>query len=428
MAAPTVWIPAADSVRLAPGGLPEGCECVLQGLVQRGDLNGRRCVVRSYDSGKGRYGVRAGGAGSILVRRESLLRLWGRVAGPPKSMADPSAGFLSLPLHITDALSCEDEVQRLTNAAVLQSGAQRTPSLEPALCAACEVKTSGVPDGGLGVFVRGRVAAGDVVTGFSGVLRGEDGAGSVAFSVRTSAGSVEGDMSCRDRHQCGQFANDASAITDAAPASLSDAARRYVSETQRGRNAVVAEVGGCPALVATREIAAGEEVLHSYGVGYWLARIRNAALLAHDRALAKACDAAYAATVSLEREVLLSDSAPLPWVPFSDLGLDSRCGGTVPKQGPPTHPFYLPSFGVCDEATGEPCTAQQARLWMWGRLGVEGFELSKVGQCLLPGVCALLMGTAPADVPKACVELKEGRALARPKRPDDELLSFITSD
>ena len=85
--------------------------------------------------------------------------------------------------------------------------------------------------------------------------------------------SAVGDPARRDDPAyLGHFANDACSCL--AP----DDVERYRRESQERANAEAVVVENCHfALRATKPIAAGEEVLRSYGEGYWLARAGHAA-------------------------------------------------------------------------------------------------------------------------------------------------------
>eukprot|EP01062_Namystynia_karyoxenos_P025566 TRINITY_DN20086_c0_g1_i2.p1 TRINITY_DN20086_c0_g1~~TRINITY_DN20086_c0_g1_i2.p1 ORF type:complete len:468 (+),score=124.85 TRINITY_DN20086_c0_g1_i2:68-1405(+) len=430
------WTPPAGepAERFFPGGLPRGAECEICGLGQRPELNGAPAHPEAWHPDKGRYQVALRKGGTILVRPGNLVRLWPRVTGPSRPAADPSAGFLQLPLRIDEALDWEDETQRRTNAAATAAGGERAP-VPPECAKGLAVRQSLIAAGGDGLFTDAAVAAGAVLCGFGGVLRGgELGPASDAYAQRVGGvGCVEGDMDCRDPLRgTAQWANDAACFGEGvARGGVEAALRQYAERAAAGRNAVAACVEGAPCLVALRPISPGEEVLHAYGGGYWLMRLRRAALLAHDLVLARECDAAYPVAAALERELFDSDADPLPWEPVPSLALDPRCC-PGPSGKVTALPFYLKSFGVVDATTGECATAQQCRTLLWARLGVEGFALEGLGQCHFPATCASLQGVAPAAVPQRCADLRAAKPSALPPPPaakgDDELLSFITAD
>ena len=102
--------------------------------------------------------------------------------------------------------------------------------------------------------------------------------------------SAVGDPNLRDdAAYLGHFANDGS--TCDAPGEVS----AYIKASSAAANAEAVLLEGCHfALQATRDIASGEEVLRSYGEGYWLARGGHAGVGADLRLVGSAVGAAAA--------------------------------------------------------------------------------------------------------------------------------------
>lgn len=109
--------------------------------------------------------------------------------------------------------------------------------------------------------------------------------------------SVVGDPSRRDDPAyLGHFANDASTCDSP------DALASYESASAAAANAEPVLLEGCHfALEASRDIAEGEEVLFSYGAGYWLARAGHGGVGSDLRLVGSAVSAAKPAGDALKR-------------------------------------------------------------------------------------------------------------------------------
>ena len=183
-----------------------------------------------------------------------------------------------------------------------------------------------------------------------------------------------------------QLINDAGSINENCDA------LHYLNETGAKRNCAMAAVDGLVVAVALRKIDKGEELYHTYGMGYWLGRVQKAAMLAHDMNLSIKTDKAFYEFSPSESVLLENPSKPIKWLSTPSLSIAS-------------------DNSLFNSSSESVATPDDCRRLCWARLGVESFTLQhpKHGpiQCHTLAAYALLLDIPLLNIPKWCVDYCE---------------------
>ena len=380
-----IWKPlekVLPSQLLGPLSLEKGDLVRISGLQSRPDLNGTDAHITLFDSNRARYGVRFADGNILLLKPASIDPLYLRVDGRYAPVGAADASFVATPLSFHAALRYEDGTQLQSNTYSVQHH-KRCDTVAEHCSRDIKVAVSGVEGAGDGVFCERAFAKGEVVTQFAGVWRDVSSIGSESYSQRTEGGMVEGDREQRD--VAGGVAH---IINDGACIDAGCCALTYLQRSNATRNVAMTVMDGVVVAVALRDLDKGEELLHSYGVAYWLGRVQRAALLSHDLVLSKKCDEQFKEFAEKETLMLASGTEKVSW-----LKTPSLC---------------IVGAELQDSVTKEVAPEQVCRQLCWARLGVESFVLAPPNrdpmECHVLAACALLCNVAPRDVPKWCVE------------------------
>lgn len=149
-----------------------------------------------------------------------------------------------------------------------------------------EIKQSTIPNSGRGVFATKFIAKGTKVTEYYGkkvtkeLLKDEFLSGNLSVDAILNIDdySIIGDTKHTKLSQCGQIINDYSRLEDKKYTCLSDlqeAVSQYVEDRILNHNVMpLLEDWNSPVFMyATRDIQPNEELFHSYGERFWIAKL-----------------------------------------------------------------------------------------------------------------------------------------------------------
>jgi len=175
--------------------------------------------------------------------------------------------------HASAELRCDPDIVCLHSAALDHCSEELQKELR-----LCEVKESTILGAGLGVFARKHLPAGAVVTKYQGsvltlreyiqLVVSNDLRTHYVIAISETEQLVPDALNVFPSHACGHMVNDGHCMTlEAYEADLI----RYKATMERDNNARFDKEQR--AIVAVRDIEAGDEVFISYGYAYWASRI-----------------------------------------------------------------------------------------------------------------------------------------------------------
>lgn len=149
-----------------------------------------------------------------------------------------------------------------------------------------KIKQSTIPNSGRGVFATKFIAKGTKVTEYYGkkvtqkFLEESFLTGNLSVDAILNIGeySIIGDTKHTKLSQCGQIINDYSRLEDKKYTCLSDlqeAVSKYIDNRTSGHNVIpLVEDSNSPVFMcAVRDIQPNEELFHSYGERFWIAKL-----------------------------------------------------------------------------------------------------------------------------------------------------------